>query len=617
MKLHIPEQQAPAKDATPQHPRKLKKWLAGLPHANMGEVTRMVYSAVRDLNRQKMPNKHRIEDMELLRETVRHVFSNLEKHFINRTLPLPEKSQKIVKLNQALLQEMTYGYKIIVFEAANKVDKKVDIKTQNLAILRAIRYMSELLLRASEIYEPCPAGTWYDLHQMYSYAEQNGFHTKVIPDVEYELKKASIEDYYKQVLLFALARPTALRQSDSERVYKRLSTWADLVKLGTDAEEHHVNRFFCARSDQDRPPHYLSMKDCDNTEGIRTIDTTQLVEAIRDEMRARTNQEEKLAVGDRFSEETLNVLAMSWGVCAKRRFSRADREGTIKTAIGLVNASRAIAGIIEEDEKQEEEIRPGKRNQLNISLEAIPEDFKASESQVKSTYVTHHEIGSNPNNAWDMVAKGRVLTKAYEKEKLTMEDSQIRRLRKRNTEWEIVNVSAGGYCLRWDSDISTMAQIGELIALCEKEPDGTDAWRIGVIRWMRYLRESGLEIGVQVLSPKVMSATAQRRNRPNEEPFDCLMLPGVKPLNQPSSVLLPAHAFRPTDNLVIALREPDQEPDASVKTEIQLDGIQEHTGSFTQFEYTSREDLDRQKQEARKQASAQNKDNFDEIWSSL
>ena len=181
MKLHIPEQQAPAKDATPQHPRKLRKWLAGLPHANMGEVTRMVYSAVRDLNRQKMPNKYRIEDMELLRETVRHVFGNLEKHFINRTLPLPEKSQKIVKLNQALLQEMTYGYKIIVFEAANKVDKKVDIKTQNLAILRAVRYMSELLLRASEIYEPCPAGTWYDLHQLYSYAEQNGFPTKVIP----------------------------------------------------------------------------------------------------------------------------------------------------------------------------------------------------------------------------------------------------------------------------------------------------------------------------------------------------------------------------------------------------------------------------------------------------
>ncbi len=619
MKLHVPEQQAPVKGAIPQHPRKLKKWLAGLPHANMGEMTRLIYSAVRDLNRQTMPNKYRIENMELLRETVRNIFGNLEKHFINRTLPLPEKSQKIVKLNQALLQEMSYGYKIIVFEAANNIDRKVDIKTQNIAILRAIRYMSELLLRASEIYEPCPAGTWYDIHQMYSYAEQCGFHTKQIPDVEYELKKASIEEYYKQVMLFALARPTALRQSDTERVYKKLSEWANLIKLGTEAQEHHVNRYFCARIDEDRPPHYLSMQDCGDTEGIRTIDTTRLVETIRSELGNNHNQEDKLAVGDQFSTETLNVLAMSWGVCAKRRFSRAEREGTIKAVIGLVNASRTIAGIVDEEDRPTEEIRPGKRNQLNISLEAIPEDFKDSESQVMSQYMTHPDIKGNPNDAWDMVAKGRVLTDAYDKNKLMMDDSQIRRARRNSNDWEIVNVSAGGYCLRWNSDVATLAQIGELIALCEKEPDGTDSWRIGVIRWMRYIRGSGLEIGVQVLSPRVMSATAQRRNRPNEEPFDCLMLPGIKPLKLPPSVLLPAHAFRPSDNLVIKFREADSDKTTKIDTgaEIQLDSVQEHTGSFTQFQYTSREDIEKQKQEEKKKAAASNKDNFDEIWSSL
>ncbi|UCB54970.1 MAG: hypothetical protein JSW45_00030 [Thiotrichales bacterium] len=616
MKLHIPEQEAPAKDATPQHPRKLRKWLAGLPHANMGEMTRLIYSAVRDLNRQKMPNKYRIEDMELLRETVRNIFNNLEKHFINRTLPLPEKSQKIVKLNQSLLREMSYGYKIIVFQAANGVDKKVDAKTQNLAILRALRYMSELLLRASEIYEPCPAGTWYDIHQMYLYAEQQGFHTKPVADTEYESGKASIEDYYKQILLFSLARPTALRQSDTERVYKKLAHWAQLAKLGTEAEEHHVNRCFCARVDQDRPPNYLTMQDCDGTTIIRTIETSKLVDAIQAEIKNNQDNEGRLAVGDQFSTETLNVLAMSWGVCAKRRFSRADRDGHIKAVIGLVKAARTIAGIVEEEEQPAEDIKPGKRNQLNISLEAIPEDFKASETQVKSAYTTHHEIGSNPNDAWDMVAKGRVLTDAYEKEKLLMEDSQIRRRRAANSQWQIVNVSAGGYCLRWDSDVATMAQIGELIALCEKEPDGSDAWRIGVIRWMRYIRSSGLEIGVQVLSPKVLSASAQRRNRPNEEPFECLILPGIKPLKLPPSVLLPAHAFRPSDNLVIKFPEEDREGEDR-EMEIQLDSVDEHTGSFTQFQYTSRETVEKIEQERKKQAAAQNKDNFDEIWSSL
>ena len=611
MKLHIPEQNTPAKGATPNHPRKLKKWLANLPHANMGEMTRQIYSAVRDLNRQTMATKYRIENLEQLREPVRNIFDNLEKYFINRTLPLPEKSQKIVTLNQSLLKEMAYGYKIIIYEAANGIDKKVDSKTQNIAILRAIRYMSELLLRASEIYEPYPAGIWYDIHQMYCYAEQHGLHNKVIPDAEYEQKKASISDYYKQVMLFALARPSALRQSDSERVYKKLAAWSDLTNLGKDAQENQVNRFFCARVDQDRPPKYLSMKDCDGSAEIRTLDTSELVDSIRKDINSTENKEGKLAVGDQFSAETLQVLAMSWGVCAKRRFSRADRSGSIKAAIGLVNAAREISGKAEIEEKEPEVINPGKRNQLNISLEAIPEDFKASESQVRTSYTTHHEIGSDTEGAWDMVAKGRVLTETYEKERQFLDDAKLGLHHEYDKHWQIVNVSAGGYCLRWHSNTASRAQIGELIALREKEPDGEYSWRIGVIRWMQFIRESGLEIGVQVLSPKVMSATAQRSNRPNEEPFDCLMLPGIKPLKLPPSVLLPAHAFRPGDNLTIKLT--DQE----TGTRIRLESVKEHTGSFTQFQYTSKEAIERKEEEEKKKLSTKNKDNFDEIWSSL
>lgn len=612
MKLHIPEQNIPTKDAYPSHPRKLKKWLADLPHANMGEMTRQIYAVIRDLNRQKMPSKHRMDDMELLREPVRKILDNLEKHFINRTLPLPEKSQKIVNLNLSLLQEVAYGYKGIVYEAANGIGKKVDSKTLNIAIMRALRYMSELLLRGSEIYQPHPAGTWYDLHQMYRYAEEQGIHNKVIPDTEYEHNKVSIEDYYKQVMLFALARPIALRQSDTERVYKKLAEWSSLTKLGNDAEETKVNRIFCARIDQDRPPDYLSMKDCDGSSEIRTLETTELVETIRIEVNNTKYGEEIITVGDQLSNETLQVLAMSWGVRAKRRFSRADSVGHIKAAIGLVNAAKQIAGKAEEDEVKENEpgeIMPGKHNQLNISLEATPEVYKESESQVTSDYVTHHGIGSDNDDTWNMVASGKVLTDTYLKEKQEQKDIQLRLPKEYDKHWEIVNVSAGGYCLCWNSQIPSRAQIGEPIALCEKEPDDNEAWRIGVIRWMQYTRKNALEIGVQVLSPRVFSATAQRSNRPQEEPFDCLMLPGIAPLKQPASVLLPAHAFRPGDNLKIMVM--------GQAIEIKLNSIKEHTGSFTQFQYTTQADAEVSAQDQMKKSSEMNNDNFDEIWSSL
>jgi hypothetical protein len=174
----------------------------------------------------------------------------------------------------------------------------------------------------------------------------------------------------------------------------------------------------------------------------------------------------------------------------------------------------------------------------------------------------------------------------------------------------VVNISAGGYCLRWNSDDTSRAQIGELIAIQEFDASGNFAWRIGVIRWMQFIRRSGLEIGVQVLSPKVFAAAAQLSHRPHEEPFECLVLPGIKPLKQPASVILPAHAFRPGDKLKITVMEEET-------TEIKLNSIREHTGSFTQFQYTSLAEAEEAERVSKQKTSEKNKDDFDEIWSSL
>ncbi|MDH5765085.1 MAG: hypothetical protein OEZ38_03630, partial [Gammaproteobacteria bacterium] len=127
MKLYIPEQKTPTDDDFPNHPKQIKKWLAELKQANMGDFTREIYNGLQQLNRQAMQSRVRIENMELLRPSVRYIFNQLNKHFVNRTLPLPDKSHKIINLNQALLNEMATGYKIIIFESANdlgKVDSK-------------------------------------------------------------------------------------------------------------------------------------------------------------------------------------------------------------------------------------------------------------------------------------------------------------------------------------------------------------------------------------------------------------------------------------------------------------------------------------------------------------
>jgi len=609
MKLNIPEQKAPSADATPNQPRKLKKVLSALPNSNMGELTKQTFLILRDLNRQTMPNKQRLENLEMIRVLARNIFDNLKKYFINRTLPLPDKSQKIVNLNQSILQELIYGYEIIAYEAANKIDTKIDDKTLSIAICRAINYLSEMLLRSCEVYEPCHKNLWLDVHQLYVFAESKAITEKTVIDKEREPEKLTIENSYKQMLLFFLARPIALRQRDNERVFKELFEWSKYSSISREAPANRIDDLFSIRIHEDSAPGYLTEADLAEDIIIRTLDASKLVAHVNGLIAEKSSQKQKITVGDDVPLETLNALVASWGVNAKRRFSRADRHGKINVAIGLSRTAKAIRNSFKVESSFDTKsgfvrTSASTKQDPDFTLESIsmPED--------DSAYMTHTEVGAAENNSWDMVAKGRALTDTYaNQQKFINEDKLKQRQQNADSHWEIVNISAGGYCLRWNSDDTSKAQIGELIALQEFDAKDNFEWRIGVIRWMQFTHENGLEIGVQVISPKVVTATAQRVNRPNEIPFECLMLPGIKALNQASSTVLPSHAFKTNDKLVVQILE--------TKIDITLGETKEHTGSFTQFTYKNTEVDKRIKKQVKKEEATKNKDDFDELWSSL
>ena len=581
-----------------------------MPNSNMGELTKQTFLILRDQNRQQMPNKYRLENLEMLRVLARDIFNNLKKYFINRTLPLPDKSQKIVNLNQSILQELIYGYEIIVYEAANNIDTRIDDKIVSVAACRAINYLAEMLLRSSEVYAPCPRNLWQDAHQLYLFAESKNLTGNIVDDKEKEQEKTSIENSYKQILLFALARPIALRQRDSERVFKELYGWSKFASIQRQATENMVDRVFCIHTEEDLPPNYLSKEDLKPGAVIRTLDASKLVSHIQSIIEEQSKLKQKLVVGDALSLETLIALRTSWGDCAKRRFSRAERHGHINVAIGLSRAAKAIRDSYKKETPVD--TRSGflrtsasLKQDPGFTLESI-----STSSADNDGYMTHTELGNSENNSWDMVAKGRTLTDAYAKHQQLTSDEQLKP-RKPNTDshWEVVNISAGGYRLRWNSDDASKAQIGELIALQEFDAKNNFEWRIGVIRWMQFTQKFGLEMGVQVLSPKVTSAAAQRENRPTEAPFECIMLPGIKALNQASSMILPSHAFKTNDKLKVQILEH--------KLNITLGEIKEHTGSFTQFTYKNTEEHQQIKKQVKKEEASKNKDDFDELWSSL
>ena len=387
--------------------------------------------------------------------------------------------------------------------------------------------------------------------------------------------------------------------------------WAQSTTLSRKPGSDSMNRYFCAKLDSDLPPNCISEDDLAKMTNYRSVDTSKLVNYLQKQVDDSDSLNTAVAVGDKVSQETLRTLVASWSLCAKRRFSRAVRETDVRVAVGLSAIHQALSN---------EAVPPkpkSKKPASMFSLEAIPESARVKKDvfaqQDPTFFITHPNMKAETEKsaaAWDMVAKGRTLTESYARE-LAAQDASIGDVDREAADlhWKVTNVSAGGYCLHWDSKNASRAQVGELVGVREREPDHTFQWRVGVIRWMQYTREHGLEIGVQILSPKVISCTVQRRERKNEEPFNCLMLPGIKPIQQPSTLLLPAHAFSRGNKLKLNVYERDME--------IELGTMREHTGSFTQFQF-SQKDTDATSDGGDKSGKgSSDADSFDSIWSSL
>ena len=99
-------------------PRDLKKWVDGLPKANIGETARQLYQALVELNQLLTPSENRLQLLEILRPEIYFVCKQLEKHFLNQAIVLDERPRKVANLCQALQNHLAIGYKLIVARLA-------------------------------------------------------------------------------------------------------------------------------------------------------------------------------------------------------------------------------------------------------------------------------------------------------------------------------------------------------------------------------------------------------------------------------------------------------------------------------------------------------------------
>lgn len=593
MNLHLPQLTATREEIiqSPNALRALKTWQNTLPLINMGETTKQVYQTLRILNRQPIAAKDRFELMEQLRSTASLVLDHLNKYLYGLSFPLSGKSKQISNLCHALLLELSIGYKHIT-QDRNAHKKKPSQRILATATHRAMRYIAESMLLSAIIYQRAPPSSWHDLHRLLDFAAKQHLDQLPIDDSRYKtVSSSTIEDVYKQACLLAMAHPLRLRSGEAQRLSSFFETGCHLVEMKKALTPDMNGRTHVASLKSSESPAFIPLADITTFSNLRGFDLTRLISILNDKVNSEEG-EKNPSLGKtntvRLEPQLIQRLVHTWTTEEKRRFSRVSTHRSIVATIGLKKIIRAINSDIHRELGKDE---------LFPAIAATDQNHQSS-----SFGTIGHAERSSPEGG----AQLNGLNSPYDHDLLMGElgygsPPKPRKPPKSWQDWLVLNTGAGGYGLRWDQDSACHAQVGELVALREKEYN-IYHWRIGIIRWMKTPKEGGLELGVQLVAPRavvVSVETIQNRNHSEILPIEALMLPGMKTIQQLPSLLVPSQFSSVGDVIEINM--------LGKKLNIELNKYGEHTSFYSQFFYRSIE----------VQETVKTREEFEDLWGRL
>lgn len=558
-------------------PRDLKRWIANLPKANIGETARLLYQGLGELNQLLTPSDNRLHLLELLRPEVYFVCQHLERHFLHQAIMLDERSRKISNLCQALQSQLAIGYKQIILRIAPKYSRDRAALVSE-ALQRAAHALKAQLVRATQLYSAAPEQLWFELHQLFRCAcELQLQHRRVRDDLASLTGELSVEQTYLAVLLLGSARCNQLRQNQIARLAQVVEPWSAWLKL------HPANQgegLFAVSAEIDAGPRYRSQFRSEQQARLLGFDPQPLVNAIEAHL-LHQDATTPLPVPAGLTLDTLQHLHATWGEAAERSFQRTVGQGNLTVCVGMSALHFYLGG-----ERTFSELlkHPGARA-ANFSRAVVQGEkdswsqaFDAAPQSTSDELLPYEEIRYEPliDDEGDTDSPPHYPTYAL----------------------PVINHSPGGYCLAWPKDVPAELQAGEMVGIQDSLNQG---WSIAVVRWIRQVRGAGTQMGIELVAPHARPCGLQlvRSRDDHSQYLRGLLLPEISAIDLPATLLAPRLPFQEGNKVLINTQGEEHRAG--------LDRRVASTHSFNQFAYRSLE-------------GAQNgggEEDFDSLWKSL
>lgn len=573
-------------------PRDLKRWIAGLPKANIGETARQLYQSLVEINQLLTPSENRLQLLELLRPEIYFVCQHLERHFLNQAIVLDERPRKVANLCQALQNHLAIGYKLIITRTINRSGKDRE-QLLAVALQRAMHSLYSPLIRASQLYCPVPEGLWLELHQLYQIAVEQHMQSLVIRDpLARQTQGLSTQQTYSMALLLGCARTNQMRQSGIARLAEALEPWSALVRLQPGDQPSSL---FVLAPQVDGPPRYKSLYQSGELHKLLGIDPQPLVDTIKDYLTQPEEERKKslLPMPEGISLDLLQHVAAAWGDIAERTFQRTPGQGNLTLCIGMtalhffLSGQRSFAEVLRRPVEVGAAVFKPSTGEPDIWSNAFDAQRTASEE------IHFEEIQYSKTTPGEQEPAASV-EESYPTYPLL-----------------IVNHSPGGYCLSWVKDVPSQLQAGELLGVQDSPSQG---WSVAIVRWIRQVRGGGTQMGIELIAPHAQPCGLQllRKTEQNSQYLRALLLPEIAAISRPASLITPRLPFQEGSKVLIN--------NQGVEHRATLTRRQLSTGSFSQFEYhraNQEEATGGTPVTASQSQKPAGEEDFDSLWKSL
>ena len=566
----------------------LATWLAALPKANLGETARLLYQAILEVNQLHASASLRLQLLELMRPEIAYVCKQLERFFFNQPLVLGERPRQVAGLCQALQKNLALGYKQVAVALSIKPTPDRDsLQSLTIALQRAIHCLCALQIRASQLYNPSPAGLWLELHQLYAMAVEHGVQTNQVSDeVAVHARKPSAQSSYLVALLLGCARCNQMRQRSIAQLGDLLEAWSGLVRLQPASVEGSLLAF-SPRADE--PPRYRSLFEQNDIPQLLGIDPGRLVAETARHLAAAESADTSigLPIPKGVSLDLLQHLSATWSEISERTFHRAPAQGTLRLCIGMsalhyyLSGRRLFSELLKRPEPKKSDLFSTGGSAADIWAHAFDAAPISNELFIdeRIDFIAPSNEPAVPSETPDSFPTFDV---------------------------QLVNHSPGGYCLAWPQEVPDQLQAGELVGLQDRNGE---EWRIAVVRWLRQVRGGGLQMGIELIAPEAQPCGLKlvRGTDQGSAYLRALLLPEIAALSKPATVIAPRPPFQEGHKVLI-----NQNGDEHRAV---LGSRQSSTGSYNQFEYQF---VGRQTQPGTTAPGvAPAKDDFELLWPSL